>query len=118
MAQDAERDADFGYFVLRGALAQAVSKASSEIASKGFATHGSTALLRLVQAIASRFSAQVTEQIAAKSIPALGAVLGATVNTLFIYHFQQAAHGHFVVRRLERKYGQPAVEAAYQAIAI
>ncbi|MBN3723743.1 EcsC family protein [Burkholderia sp. Ac-20379] len=115
---DAERDADFGYFVLRGALAQAVSKASSEIASKGFATHGSAALLRLVQAIASRFSAQVTEQIAAKSIPALGAVLGATVNTLFIDHFQQAAHGHFAVRRLERKYGQPAIEAAYQAIAI
>ncbi|GAB7539305.1 EcsC family protein [Burkholderia sp. 3C] len=115
---DAARDADFGYFVLRGALAQAVSKASSEIASKGFATHGSAALLRLVQVIASRFSAQVTEQIAAKSIPALGAVLGATVNTLFMDHFQQAAHGHFAVRRLERKYGLPAVEAAYQAIAI
>ncbi|MDC6132693.1 CHRD domain-containing protein [Burkholderia gladioli] len=45
-----------------------------------------------MQSIASRFSAQVTEQIAAKSIPALGAVLGATVNTLFIDHFQQAAH--------------------------
>ncbi|AJY29318.1 ecsC family protein [Burkholderia thailandensis 34] len=111
-----EEDADIGYFVLRGALAQAVSKASSEIASKGFATHGSTALLRLVQSIASRFSVQVTEQIAAKSIPAIGAVLGATVNTLFIDHFQQAAHGHFAVRRLERKYGQTAVKAAYQAI--
>ncbi|AOJ11258.1 EcsC family protein [Burkholderia mayonis] len=111
-----EEDADIGYFVLRGALAQAVSKASSEIASKGFATHGSTALFRLVQTIASRFSVQVTEQIAAKSIPAIGAVLGATVNTLFIDHFQQAAHGHFAVRRLERKYGQAAVKAAYQAI--
>ncbi|AOK48090.1 peptidase [Burkholderia sp. MSMB617WGS] len=111
-----EEDADIGYFVLRGALAQAVSKASSEMASKGFATHGSTALLRLVQSIASRFSVQVTEQIAAKSIPAIGAVLGATVNTLFIDHFQQAAHGHFAVRRLERKYGQAAVKAAYQAI--
>ncbi|MDN7673190.1 EcsC family protein [Burkholderia oklahomensis] len=111
-----EEDADIGYFVLRGALAQAVSKASSEIASKGFATHGSAALFRLVQTIASRFSVQVTEQIAAKSIPAIGAVLGATVNTLFIDHFQQAAHGHFAVRRLERKYGQAAVKAAYQAI--
>ncbi|AJK47736.1 EcsC family protein [Burkholderia plantarii] len=112
----AERDADFGYFVLRGALAQAVSKASSEMASKGFATHGSAALLRFVQAIASRFSAQVTEQIAAKSIPALGAVLGATVNTLFIDHFQQAAHAHFAIRRLERRYGQAAVEAAYRTL--
>ncbi|GAH40179.1 unnamed protein product, partial [marine sediment metagenome] len=46
----------------------------------------------------------------------IGAVLGATVNTLFIDHFQQMAHGHFTVRRLERKYGSVAVKAAYQAI--
>ncbi|KVL65371.1 EcsC family protein [Burkholderia ubonensis] len=111
-----EEDADLGYFVLRGALAQAISKASSDITSKGIGAHGSAALFRLVQTIASRFSVQVTEQMAAKSIPAIGAVLGATVNTLFIDHFQQMAHGHFTVRRLERKYGAAAVEAAYQAI--
>ncbi|PCE31739.1 EcsC family protein [Burkholderia ubonensis] len=111
-----EEDADLGYFVLRGALAQAISKASSDITSKGIGAHGSAALFRLVQTVASRFSVQVTEQMAAKSIPAIGAVLGATVNTLFIDHFQQMAHGHFTVRRLERKYGAAAVEAAYQAI--
>ena len=111
-----EESADFGYFALRGALAQAVSKASPEIASKGFAVKGSTTLLKLLQAVTARFSAQVTEQVAAKSIPALGAVLGATVNTLFIDHFQQAAHGHFAIRRLERRYGTAAVEAAYEAI--
>jgi hypothetical protein len=49
-------------------------------------------------------------------VPYIGAVLGATVNTLFIDHFQQMAHGHFTVRRLERKYGSVAVKAAYQAI--
>ncbi|MGZ2746041.1 EcsC family protein [Burkholderia stagnalis] len=111
-----EEDADLGYFVLRGALAQAISKASSDITSKGIAAHGSTAVFKLVQTVASRFSVQVTEQMAAKSIPAIGAVLGATVNTLFIDHFQQMAHGHFIVRRLERKYGTAAVKAAYQAI--
>ncbi|MBN3806437.1 EcsC family protein [Paraburkholderia sp. Ac-20336] len=109
-------DADLGYFFMRGALAQAVSKASSEIASKGFTTHGSAALLRLLNAIAARFSVQVSEQIAAKSIPAIGAVLGAMVNTVFIDHFQQVAHGHFTVRRLEREYGQAAIEAAYQTL--
>ena len=112
----ADDDADYGYFIMRGALAQAVSKASSEIATKGFTTHGSAALLRLLNTIAARFSVQVSEQIAAKSIPAIGAVLGAMVNTVFIDHFQQVAHGHFTVRRLERQYGQEAVEAAYQAI--
>ena len=111
-----EEDADLGYFVLRGALAQAISKASSDITTKGIAAHSSAAVFKLVQTVASRFSVQVTEQMAAKSIPAIGAVLGATVNTLFIDHFQQMAHGHFTVRRLERKYGSVAVQAAYQAI--
>ncbi|WP_345812833.1 EcsC family protein [Paraburkholderia sp. PREW-6R] len=111
-------DADFGYFIMRGALAQAVSKASSEIATKGFTAHGSAALLRLLNTIASRFSVQVSEQIAAKSIPAIGAVLGAMVNTVFIDHFQQVAHGHFTVRRLERQYGHQAIESAYQTIDI
>ena len=112
----ADDDADYGYFIMRGALAQAVSKASSEIATKGFTTHGSAALLRLLNTIAARFSVQVSEQIAAKSIPAIGAVLGAMVNTVFIDHFQQVAHGHFTVRRLERQYGTDAVQTAYQAI--
>lgn len=113
-AQDEE--ADFGYFIARGALAQAISKASSELASKGVAAHGTPALVRLMNVIAARFSAQVSEQIAAKSIPAIGAVLGAAVNTVFIDHFQQTAHGHFTVRRLERRYGTAVVQAAYRTI--
>ncbi|MFL9927681.1 EcsC family protein [Paraburkholderia sp. RL18-103-BIB-C] len=111
-------DAELGYFFMRGALAQAVSKASSEIATKGFSSHGSAALLRLLNAIAARFSVQVSEQIAAKSIPAIGAVLGAMVNTVFIDHFQQVAHGHFTVRRLERQYGNETIEAVYQTLDI
>lgn len=114
--QARDEEADFGYFIARGALAQAISKASSELASKGVAAHGGPALVRLMNVIAARFSAQVSEQVAAKSIPAIGAVLGAAVNTLFIDHFQQMAHGHFAVRRLERHYGSPAVQAAYRTI--
>lgn len=111
-----DEEADFGYFIARGALAQAISKASSELASKGVAAHGAPALVRLMNTIAARFSAQVSEQVAAKSIPAIGAVLGAAVNTVFIDHFQQTAHGHFAVRRLERRYGSEAVQTAYRAI--
>lgn len=114
----ADDDADYGYFIMRGALAQAVSKATSEIATKGFTTHGSAALLRLLNTIASRFSVQVSEQIAAKSIPAIGAVLGAMVNTVFMDHFQLVAHGHFTVRRLERQYGPDLIKDAYQTIDI
>ena len=111
-----EEDADFGYFIARGALAQTISKASSELASKGVAAPGASALMRLTNAIAARFSVQVSEQVAAKSIPAIGAVLGALVNTAFIDHFQQTAHGHFAIRRLERQYGADPVRLAYQTI--
>jgi hypothetical protein len=31
-------------------------------------------------------------------------------------HFQEMARGHFVVRRLERKYGPELVQANYEAI--
>jgi EcsC protein family len=116
--RSSDDNADIGYFIVRGTLAQSVSKAASEITSKGLAGHGSTALLKFLQTVASRFSVQVSEQVAAKSIPAIGAVLGAMVNTVFMDHFQQMAHGHFTVRRLERQYGQLAVERAFQTIDI
>ncbi|SAL58335.1 peptidase [Caballeronia arvi] len=117
-AKASDDNADIGYFIVRGALAQSVSRATSEVAAKGLSSHGSTALLKFLQTIASRFSVQVSEQVAAKSIPAIGAVLGAMVNTVFIDHFQQMAHGHFTVRRLERRYGASAVERAYQTIEV
>lgn len=114
--EKADEDAEFGYFIARGALAQAISKASKDLASKSLASHATPALLRLMNAIAARFSVQVGEQVAAKSIPAIGAVLGALVNTVFIDHFQQTAHGHFTIRRLERRYGTETVQATYKAI--
>jgi hypothetical protein len=40
------------------------------------------------------------------------------VNTVFIDHFQQVAHGHFTVRRLERQYGNETIEAVYQNLEI
>jgi hypothetical protein len=36
------------------------------------------------------------------------------VNYAFIGHFQDVARAHFVVRRLERRYGKGAVRAAYE----
>ena len=46
-----------------------------------------------------------------------GAMGGATVNLLFMNHFQRVAHGHFTVRRLERHYGAETVRQRYQALA-
>jgi hypothetical protein len=71
------------------------------------------AIARLLSAIASRFGVVVSEQAAAKAIPVIGAASGAVINVLFIDHFQDMARGHFIIKRLEAKYGQGTVESAY-----
>jgi hypothetical protein len=47
-------------------------------------------------------------------VPVIGALGGAAVNYAFIDHFQEVARAHFVVRRLERRYGKSAVRDAYE----
>lgn len=105
-----------GYFAVRAGLAQSVSKAAEFIAEHGLADEAATALVRLITKIAERFSIQVTEKAAAQAVPAIGAVGGALINTLFIDHFQDMARGHFIVRRLERKYGKQIVEETYKNV--
>ncbi len=105
-----------GYFAVRAALAKSVTKAAEYVAEKGMAEEGAPALIRLIFQVADRFSIQISEKAAAQALPAIGAVGGALINALFIDHFQNMAHGHFVVRRLERKYGTYAVRNAYDGI--
>ena len=108
--------AESGYWVVRGALARAVSEAAAYITEKGLAEEGAPPLVRLIAAIAARFSTVVTEEVAAKAVPVIGAVAGGTINLLFMHHFQEMARGHFVVKRLEKKYGAEAVRAAYERL--
>jgi hypothetical protein len=105
-----------GYFAIRAALARSVTKAAEFIAEKGVAEEGAPALVRLIIQISERFSIQVSEKAAAQAVPAIGAAGGAIINTLFIDHFQDMARGHFIVRRLERKYGKKIVEATYKTV--
>ena len=70
-------------------------------------------LIRLIHSIAARFGVSVSQKTAAQLLPLLGAVGGATINTIFIHHFQNMAQGHFIVRKLERIYGESVVKAAY-----
>lgn len=107
-----------GYFAVRSALASAVSDAARYLAKKGLLNKGAPALVRLVSAISSRFGVVVTEKAAAMAVPAIGAAGGALVNTLFIKHFQDMARGHFIVRRLERRYGLDRVRESYEKLLI
>ena len=105
-----------GYYLVRAALARAITEAAEYIAERGLAEEAAPALVRLVAAIGARFGVVVSEKAAAMAIPAIGAAGGALVNTLFIDHFQNMAQGHFTVRRLERKYGESAVKAAFEEL--
>ena len=75
-------------------------------------------MVRLIAAIASRFSIVVTEEVAAKAVPIVGAAAGGAINYLFMDHFQEMARGHFIVKRLEKKYGTETVERAYKELVI
>ncbi len=105
--------AESGYFAVRGALAAALEEAAEYVARQGAARKGAPVLLRFVTQIAARFGVPVSEKLMAQSVPVIGAAGGAALNVFFIAYFQDLARGHFIVRRLERKYGAEAVRQAY-----
>lgn len=105
-----------GYYAARSALTKTISEASRYIAAQGAAEQGAPALVRLINGIASRFSIVVSEKVGAQMIPIIGAAGGAIVNVIFTNHFQDMARGHFIIRRLERKYGKGLVRQEYERL--
>jgi hypothetical protein len=57
----------------------------------------------------------LTQKFAAQALPLVGALGGASVNYVFIEHFQDMAQ--FTVRKLERAYGKDIVRAEYERLA-
>jgi hypothetical protein len=107
-----------GYFFVRATLARTISEAAQYIAEKGIAKEGAPVLVRLIAVLASRFGVIVSEKVAAQAIPLIGAAGGALINTIFIDHFQNMARGHFIIRRLERQYGQELIRREYDQLKI
>ena len=106
-----------GYFAARGLLAKSVTEAARFIAERGLLEEGSPVLVRFITQVAARFGVAVSQKAAAQALPVVGALGGATVNYVFIEHFQEIARGHFTVRRLERAYGKDVVRAEYERLA-
>jgi hypothetical protein len=113
---DKDDAAETSYYGVRLALNAAVSNAMEQLAIHGLNKASSPALLRLVSTIASRFGIVVTQKTMAQTLPVIGALGGATINTMFIQHFQEMARGHFTVRRLERTYGAETIREAYRQL--
>ncbi|WP_374028874.1 EcsC family protein [Bdellovibrio bacteriovorus] len=107
-----------GYLMTRAALAKAFTDAAKVIAGKSVASESAPVMVRFLASIASRFNLVLSEKVAAQILPIVGAVGGAGINLIFMDHFQDMARGHFVVRRLERKYGVDYVRQKYLEIKI
>jgi len=109
--------ADTGYYGVRLALSSYLTLAAAQAMHQTILTDGPPTLVLLIQAVAARFGQQLSTRAAARMLPLIGAASGAAINTIFMQHFQDMAHGHFSVRRLERKYGEALVRANYERIA-
>ncbi|MCY4542316.1 MAG: EcsC family protein [Rhodobacteraceae bacterium] len=104
-----------GYITVRWALAKQVAEASQYLAASA-ANQSSPALVHFIRAVAQRLGVQMTQKAAAQLVPVVGAIGGATVNLLFMQHFQDMAHGHFIMRQLERKYDRDLVWGEYKRL--
>ena len=113
---------DTSYYTSRVALDAALKGAAAFMSKNGMQGLGkllqssANPLMKLLGLVASRFSVQVSEKFLAQALPIAGAVGGASVNFLFINHFQTMARAHFSIRRLERQYGKELVMRTYEGI--
>ncbi len=107
---------DVGYFAARAALARLVANAGGALVERGAAAASARVFSALVNTVAPRLGVIVSERAAASALPVLGALGGATLNLLFVRHFERSAHGHFTIRRLERLYGPDVVRAYYRGL--
>lgn len=114
-----KRDArtDIGYWATRAMFSRLAGQATSFAIERGVGTVAMPFATQFVTEIAARYGIVVSEKIAAGSLPVIGAFGGATINMMFMDHFQKIAEGHFIVRRLERAHGNSAVEASYARLA-
>ena len=106
---------DFGYFASRALIGRLTAEATTLFVERGVANFSAPVVSSLVTEIATRFGIVVAERSVASALPVLGAVGGATVNMIFMNHFQRVARGHFAIRRLERQHGPHIVRQLYNA---
>ena len=106
------------YYTIRIALQKPLEESSKYIAQKGMAGMGAPFAVQLIAKICARYQTIIAAQTVSRLIPVIGAAAGAYINVLFINYFQDKARGHFIIRRLERKYDSNTIKQTYNAIQI
>ena len=113
------------YYAARGFTAQTIQVLSAELAASAAqktasnVTPGQAAkwLAALIEKVAARFGVVITEKMAAQIIPIIGGVAGASLNVMFTDFYQDMARGHFIVKRLEAKYGEEVIKLEFNQAA-
>jgi len=114
---------DSSYYGTRIVLDQALSQLATTVAKQGakkflqsIAASAPGAMGGFMSKIISRYSVQVLDKFAAQAIPIVGAATGASLNLVFLMHFQRVAMAHFTIRRLEKQYGKEHIMEMYNTI--
>lgn len=107
---------DVGYYTARALLGRYTNNIASLAVEHGVTGASAPAVNGLVAEIVARFGLVVSDKVAATALPVLGAIGGATINIIFMDHFQRIAKGHFTLRRLERHYGADRVRLHYDTL--
>lgn len=117
--ENGAKPAENRYYATRVAVTPAISQAVQFLGGHATArvpANASPALLRILSPVVTRFGEAAVQKFLVQSVPVLGGVAGAGINLAFIDYFQNVAHGHFTVRRLERTYGAERVRSAFGSL--
>ena len=109
---------DVGYYAARTLISKYTNEVAAYIMERGAVDASAPVVSNLVSEIVSRFGLVVSDKVAAGAVPVIGAAFGATINVIFMDHFQKIAKGHFALRRLERTYGRASIRAHYSSLAL
>jgi hypothetical protein len=116
-AKPNSKNVDVGYYAARALISKYTHDVAALVLERGAIDASAPVVASFVSEIVSRFGLVVSDKVAAGALPVLGAVGGATVNMIFMDHFQRVAQGHFALRRLERTYGSANIRQRYSELA-
>lgn len=120
---------EIGYYATRSFTTQTMQRLSKELAGIAAKQGGKAVsnftpgqagkwLAVLIEKVATRFGFTISSKFAVQAVPVIGAFTGASINALFTDFYQDIARGHFIVKRLENKYGYEQIKDEYAAIKI
>jgi len=107
---------EMGYYAARAVFAKLSNDLAAYMVERGVMEVSAPVVTRIVATVVSSFGMVVSERVAASAVPILGALGGATLNVIFMDHFERVARGHFALRRLERIHGEAEIGRRYAAL--